>query len=85
MKIIDDHRELTNQYHGKQSVEPLHKKIKREELEKKKQIKPSAVFKNYKVGKADRKLKTRPPKSVNKPRPVFDDAFPTPPQLKFYS
>lgn len=85
MKITDDDRELTNQYHGKQSVEPLHKKIKREELEKKKQIKPSAVFKNYKVGKADRKLKTRPPKSVNKPRPVNDDAFPAPPTLQFYS
>ncbi len=85
MKIIDDDRELTNQYHGKQSTEPLHQQIKRETLEKKKQIKPSAVFKNYKPGKADRKLKTRAPKSANKPKPVNDDAFPTPPQLKFYS
>ena len=86
MKIQSDINELTNQYLGKASIEPLHKQIKREALEKRKQIKPDAVFKNYKKGKADKKMRnTRPPKSINKPRPVFDDAFVSPPDLKFFS
>jgi hypothetical protein len=86
MKVECDCRELKNNYLGKSSIEPLHKKIKREALEKKKQIKPDAVFKNYKKGKADKKMRhTRPPKSINKPRPVFDDAFVSPPELKFFS
>jgi hypothetical protein len=84
MKIECECLELTNQYHGKQSTEPLHKQIKREQAEKKKQIKPDAVFKNYKKGKNDKNLKMRAPKSTNKPKPVFDDAFPRPPELKFY-
>ena len=86
MKVNDDNGELTNQYIGKASIEPLHKQIKREMIEKRKQIKPDAVFKNYKKSKADKKMgKTRAPKSVNKPRHVFDDAFVAPPDLKFYS
>ena len=39
MKVECDCRELKNNYLGKSSIEPLHKKIKREALEKKKQIK----------------------------------------------
>jgi ABC-type Zn2+ transport system substrate-binding protein/surface adhesin len=85
MKIECDCVELKNQYHGKQSTESLHKKIEKEQIEKKKLIKPDTVFKNYKKGKNDKKIKTRLPKSANKPRPVFDDAFPRPPELKFFS
>ena len=85
MKVENDNRELVNQFHGKQSVETLHKQIAREQAEKKKQIKPDAVFKNYKKGKNDSKLKMRNPKTINKPKPVYDNNFPTPPQLKFYS
>jgi len=38
MKDNDDNGELTNQYIGKASIEPLHKQIKREMIEKRKQI-----------------------------------------------
>ena len=33
MKVNDDNGELTNQYIGKASIEPLHKQIKREMIE----------------------------------------------------
>jgi hypothetical protein len=67
MKIQDASLELKSQYTDKPSMEPLHSRAKREQERKKKLIKPTAVFKNYKQGPADKKLKFRAPTpKVNK-------------------